>query len=79
MKNNYNFSHLLPATGASISDSFSPASIGRLWDPENAQKNHTTRNIRFSETYSNTRWNQGIADNFNLQSKSFIEVINYFI
>jgi len=60
-------SHLLPATGASISDSFSPASIGRLWDPENAQKNHTSRNIRFSETYSNTRWNQGIADNFNLQ------------
>ena len=71
----------MPAKGDAISEPFSPAKLGRLWDPQNAEKNHTARNIRFAETYSNARWTSGAADSFELEgSLAFrnIGVIRHF-
>ena len=64
----------MPAKGDAISEPFSPAKLGRLWDPQNAEKNHTARNIRFAETYSNARWTSGAADSFELEG--FLDLRN---
>jgi len=58
---------LLPVE--STSTSATPAllpSMGDVWSPEDAIKNHTNRELRFDQTNIVERWSSGSADNFEL-------------
>ena len=63
---------LLPVDESS-SPSSSPAllpSMGEVWSPEEAIKNHTKREIRFDQTNIIDRWSPGSTDNFQLNGNT---------
>ena len=72
---------LLPVE--STSTSATPAllpSMGDVWSPEDAIKNHTNRELRFDQTNIVERWSSGSADNFELNgTHTYYIYISYFL
>ena len=63
---------LLPLEKGDLSatNPFIPSAVD-FWTPEDAIKNHTSRDLRFDQVHLIERWNGGETDSFVLNGKSY--------